>query len=148
MASEKITVSHRARTAARPEDVYALLAAGETWPRWSPITSFRLERAGSDGGEGVGAIRAWKTGVLSTIEEIVAADAPRHFAYTIVRCRSVNVRDYRADVRLEPDGDGTTIVWSGSFRPLIPGTGGFWRLAIGRLYRRFATGLASYAEGQ
>jgi hypothetical protein len=145
MARDPFHASAVATTPADPDAVYDLLADGATWPDWSPITSFHLDRPGHDGAEGVGAIRHWKTGRLTTVEEVVAADRPTRFAYTIVRCRSVLVRDYRADVTLEPDGSGTRITWSGTFRPLIPGTGRFWQAALARLYRKFVTGLATHA---
>jgi hypothetical protein len=56
------------------------------------------------------------------------------------------VRDYRADVRLEADGDGTRIVWGGSFTPTWLGPGAvmrrFFPFMIGGVARR----LAAYAE--
>ena len=44
-------------------------------------------------------------------------------ARTAVELRGQPVRNYRADVRLTPDGAGTLIVWGATFEPLIPGTG-------------------------
>ena len=76
-------------------------------------------------------------------EEIVAYEPPTHLAYTIVRGQPV--RNYRADVTLTPDRNGTVIAWAGTFDPLIPGTGklvtGFFR----RIITRFANGLADDA---
>lgn len=36
--------------------VYALLRDGASWPTWSPIDSFELERTGAQEAEGIGAI--------------------------------------------------------------------------------------------
>jgi len=54
-------------------------------------------------------------------EEIVAYEPPTHLAYTIVRGQPV--RNYRADVTLTGDSDGTSISWTGTFDPLITRTG-------------------------
>ena len=74
----------------------------------------------------------------------MAYDPPRHLGYIwLTRI----VRDYRADVRLEPEGEGTRIVWSGSFAPTLLGPGPvmvrFFRTMVGGFARR----LAAAAEG-
>ena len=51
-------------TTADPRSVFALLKDGASWPTWSPIGSFRLERQDPSGGEGVGAIRVFTTGAV------------------------------------------------------------------------------------
>jgi len=60
-----ITVVARAWTAAAPLTVYDLVADGATWPSWTPIGSFRLEREGDAGGQTTGAISrasvSWST---------------------------------------------------------------------------------------
>ena len=52
----------RAWSPASPAEVYRLLRDGSTWPVWSPIDSFELEREGADGGENLGAHRIFRTG--------------------------------------------------------------------------------------
>ena len=131
-----------ARSAAPPERVFALLADGAGWSRWAGAMIVRSwwEREGSPEPGGVGAIRRLGLGKLSSREEIVEYDAPRHLAYTWLT--KFPVRDYRADVRLEPDGSGTRIVWGGSFRPAFPGGAvvmrRFFLTAVGGFTKRLA----------
>jgi hypothetical protein len=48
----------RAHAPAAPEVVFGLLADGASWPLWSPIESFELERPGDPPPEGPGAVRS------------------------------------------------------------------------------------------
>src|SRR5262249_44655094 len=48
---KRVTFSVSAWSSAPPGVVYDLLRDGATWPVWSPLGSFRLEREGRDGGE-------------------------------------------------------------------------------------------------
>ena len=131
-----------ARSSAAPERVFALLADGAGWSAWAGPMIVRSwwEREGEPAPGGVGAIRRLGLGALSSREEIVGYDAPHHLAYTWLT--GFPVRDYRADVRLEPDGTGTRIVWSGSFTPAFPGGGPvmrrFFLATVGGFTRRLA----------
>ena len=132
-----------ATTPAPPAAVYALLADGASWPAWSPIDSFELEREGTDEREGIGAVRLFRNGRVDGRDTIVELVPGRRLGYAHVS--SLPVRDYRATVDLEPDGSGTRIRWQASFRPRVPGTGALLRIAIGRFLRQCAEGLAGYA---
>lgn len=77
-------------------------------------------------------------------EEIVVSEPPTHHAYTTLSGNPV--RNYRADVSLSADGDGTLIQWSGTFEPLVPGTGRALEVFYRRLIGSFARRLAAYAE--
>ena len=135
-----------ARSAAPPEKVFALLADGAGWSKWAGPMIVRSwwEREGSPEPGGVGAIRRLGLGVLSSREEIVEYDAPRHLAY--VWLTKFPVRDYRADVRLEPDGPGTRITWGGSFTPAFPGGATVMRRFFLRTVGGFVQRLAREAE--
>jgi Polyketide cyclase / dehydrase and lipid transport len=130
-------------SAATPDAVFALLVDGSTWPRWSPIESFELERAGDPPPEGPGAIREFRRGRTVGRDLVVEVVAGRRFGY--VSLSGLPVRDYRARVDLEPAGGGTDVHWQASFAPKVPGTG--WLLARG--LRRFlaacAAGVAAHA---
>jgi len=56
------------------------------------------------------------------------------------------LRDYRADVVLTPEGTGTRIEWSSSFRPKIPGTGRLYRAGLRRFIADTARRLADAAS--
>ena len=130
-------------SAAPPAAVFALLVDGETWPRWSPIEAFELERTGDPPPEGVGAIRVFRRGRTTGRDEIVEVVPDRRLSYRSLS--GLPVRDYRAHVDLEPDGDGTTIRWEASFAPKLPGTGRLLERGLRRFICECAAGLAAHA---
>jgi Polyketide cyclase / dehydrase and lipid transport len=146
MASQQIDV--KVHTTADPAVVYARLRDGASWPSWSPIESFELDRLGPDGDEGVGARRIFRTRTLGRVtrshEEIVELVPDRRFSYALLS--GLPLRGYRADVDLEPAAPGTLIHWHSSFEAKVPGTGWFYRRVLGSFIRRIADGLAADAE--
>jgi hypothetical protein len=136
-------ISERAWAPAPPGAVYALLRSGRTWPEWSPIGGFELEREGAHGGESVGAIREFRTGWARSREEIVELVPERRFSYALLS--GLPLRGYRADVDLEPRDGGTAIHWCSRFHPKIPGTGWLFRRSLGGFIQRCADGLAARA---
>ena len=127
-----------------PTIIFATLADGSTWPSWAPLSSFRLESEAQGGGEGVGAVRAFNTGVTRSLEETVRCDEPDVFEYRLLKSKVVHVRDYTAKVSLTEKDGGTLVTWTGSFRPLFPGSGWLWRRIIGDFYRKALAGLDTY----
>lgn len=137
------------------ETVYELLRAGATWPTWSGLGSFELERpspepdragVGADGhgvDEGVGAIRVFRTGPMRSREQIVELVPGRRLSYVLLS--GLPLRDYRADVDLSPTAEGTEIRWHSTFDAKVPGTGWFYRWFLGRFLRQTVDGLAAYA---
>jgi uncharacterized protein YndB with AHSA1/START domain len=143
------TISARGRSAASPAAVYAALRDGTTWPEWTTIDSFELERPGQGEPEGLGAIRLWCTKGRKLREEIVELVPERRFSYTVLS--GLAIKGYRADVDLTPTGGGCDIHWHSSFRAKVPGFGGVYRRALQKATEGFVEGLAAYAlahEGQ
>ena len=68
-------------SAAPPTAVFALLVDGETWPRWSPIEAFELERSGDPPPEGVRAIRVFRRGRTTGRDEILEVVPDRRLSY-------------------------------------------------------------------
>lgn len=122
MSAERITVSHACDSAAPPAAVFALLADSSTYPEWSQVHSYRMERPGFDAPHGVGEIRVLSSRWgLDVREEIVETIPDRLMAYTLLS--GLPMRDYRGETLLDPlPGGGTRIVWTSSFRP-VPGLG-------------------------
>jgi carbon monoxide dehydrogenase subunit G len=142
MARQHIDI--RARAAAKPATVFALLRDGAAWPTWSPLDSFELEREGDREREGVGAIRVFRTGRrITTRERIVEIVDNRRFSYVLLS--GLAIRDYRADIDLEPDGDGTVLHWHSSFRPKMPGFGWVYRRTLERFIGALVAGLVERA---
>ncbi len=140
---KRITFSVDAWSPAPRAVVYALLRDGATWPTWSPIGSFRLEREGPEGGESLGAIRVFTTGTVRSREELIALQPDRRFAYT---ARSgLPMRNHEAVVELADRDGGTVITWTESFEGRGPGVGGMIRLVLHGFIKRCAAGLARHA---
>jgi hypothetical protein len=131
-------------TRAEANAVYALLRDGASWPRWTSIESFQLERAGRWEPEGVGAIRIFRKGKVTGRDQVAELIPDRRFSY--LHLSGLPVRDYRADIDLEPTEEGTRIRWQVSFTPRVPGTGWLWRWGIGRFVTQSARGLAAYVH--
>ncbi|MEU5883732.1 SRPBCC family protein [Spirillospora sp. NPDC047279] len=128
-------------SSAPPEEIFKHLAVAEAWSEWGRFPSkARRERAGTDTPNGVGAVRA----IGPAREEVVAYDPPRHYAY--VATAGLPVRDYRADVTLEPQGSNTLIRWKASFEPKIPGSAPAVRFVINRLLTSFSRRVARHSE--
>jgi hypothetical protein len=137
------------KTATTPADadvVYALLRDGTTWPEWSPIESFELERAAEDGTEGVGAIRVFRSGRYTMREEIVELVPGRRFSYALLS--GLPVRGYRVDIDLEPTDEGTSIRWHTTFDSKLPGMGWLIRRRLAGVTERFLEGLTARAAGR
>lgn len=138
-----VDIDVSAQSTADADTVYALVESGETWPTWTGLGSFELERPGEGAREGVGAIRVFRTWPFTTREEIVERVPGRRLGYALLS--GMPLRNYRANVDLTPNAEGTAIRWHSTFDAAVPGTGWFWRLFLGRFIRDCATGLARHA---
>jgi hypothetical protein len=120
--------------------VWPLLADVRTWPRWAPFDEAEVES-----GEGVGEIRRFRAGRVTTMERVTAIEPPRRYAYEFLS--GPPIRDYRAEVTLTPTAeDGTTIRWRSSFRAKLPGTAWLVRRRLAQFIAQTAEGLAREAE--
>jgi hypothetical protein len=140
---DKVTFAVRAWTSADAAAVYRLLADGATWPAWSPIGSFQLEREGVGDGDGVGAIRVFTTSGVRTREEVIALEPDR--ALTYAQLSGLPIRAHQATVELEQQDGGTRITWHEAFESAIPGTGWLLRRFLPGFVQRCADGLATHA---
>jgi hypothetical protein len=136
-------IEHHAVTTADPATVFGLLRDGASWPTWSPIESFELEREGADEPEGVGAVRVFRGGRVTGRDTIVELVADRRLSYTHVS--NLPIRNYRGDVDLEPVAEGTAIRWISEFDPKYPGTGALLRRGLGGFIAKCTEGLAERA---
>lgn len=123
------------------ERVFARLADAMTWPEWSPIGRAEIERPSSNGRQGVGEIRRFITGRVTSREEVVTFDAPHRFAYRLLS--GLPLEDYLAQITLTPSRSGCHIAWLSTFRGRRPGSGLFYRLVLTRFIRQLTQGLAA-----
>lgn len=138
----RASIEETAASTASPHELWALLGDVRTWPAWSAFDEGTLVEEAPGGGDGLGALRRLRNGRHVSIERVVAYDAPHHLAYTLVD--GLPLRDYRAEVTLEPaPGGGSTITWRSSFAAKVPGTAWIYRLALGLFIRRLVRALAA-----
>ena len=132
-------INIEATSALPPHEVFARLADATTWPDWSPIGRAEVERPAPNG-SGVGEIRRFVTGRVTSREEVIEFEPPTRFVYRLLS--GLPLEGYVARVTLEPDGNGTRIRWQSTFRGRWPGAGPFYRVVLGRFIGRLVEGLA------
>ena len=93
-----------------PAAVWHLLVDTAGMPRWGPVRSVVIEKAGDGTSGDVGQIRAFRTWGGTFREQVTAADPERRLCYTLLS--GAPVRDYRGTFTLEPAGSGTKLVWT------------------------------------
>lgn len=137
-----------ARSPAPPAAVWRWLADASSWSAWSMLSTSDLECEGLPAPDGVGAIRRFGRGARVSREEVVAFEPSVHLGYRLLS--GMPVRDYRADVHLSADGEGTLIAWRSRFEPQLPGTGlpirWFFQAVLTRFARRLARQAAAAAK--
>ena len=132
-------------SAAAPDAVFALLAAGDRWAEWAgPVVPRSRWAVPGDPVGTVGAVRRLGIGPLSSLERIVEHEPGRRLGYVVDS--AAPMRGYRAVVDLAPRTDGgTDITWSASFEPVVPGTGPVLHLVLRGIVRGFAKRVARAA---
>ncbi len=138
--SFEVTATSRASV----DILWPLVGEADRWKEWSFLTRSGLERHGQPVPNGVGALRRFTSFGVGSREEVVSWEPPNHLGYVIVQ--GFPVRNYRADVVLTPDGDGTRVTWSASFDTKIPWTGRLMSEILHLIVSRFVTGLVRYAD--
>jgi uncharacterized protein YndB with AHSA1/START domain len=132
-------------SAAPPDRVFALLAAGDRWQEWAGpfVPRSRWQFPGDPVG-GVGAVRRLGVGPLASLERITEHEPPHRLSYVIDS--RAPYRDYRSTVTLAPTpSGGTAISWRSSFEPIVPGTGPALRWLLRAIVAGFARNLAARA---
>jgi hypothetical protein len=139
----RYVIEKSARSTAEPGTVYRLLRDGATWPDWTKIDTFELERDGDGEPEGVGAVRVFVNGRTRERDEIIGFEPDRQFRYNHVD--GLPVRDYRGVIDLVPLDAGTDITWTVSFGAKYHGTGWLVRRGQERFIESCVEGLARHA---
>lgn len=128
------------RSAAAADRVFALLADATSWTSWA-----RLDEAAVESGSGVGEVRAFRSGEVTTRERVTALEPYHRLAYEVLS--GLPVAGHAASVTLTAlAGRGTKIRWRARFLPAVPGAGDLVRERLERFVRDAAEGLARAAE--
>lgn len=138
MATTEVDV--RRTVPAPPPVVFRYLADRTTWPTWSGHDRFELLQPGATERQGVGAIGLLYSGRNVMREEIVELQPDRRVSYALLE--GMPLRDYRADVDLEPAGAGTAVRWHSRFEAPF-GTGWLYRLVLTLFITRALRGLSA-----
>jgi len=104
---------------AAPEVVWELVANADSYSQWGPWSASGYENLGAQAPDGAGVIRWMRYGRTTTVEKVLESQRARRLVYTVVK--GIPVRNYRADVTLSPEGEGTHIRWAASWDRTLPG---------------------------
>ena len=101
------------------EVVWELVANADSYSQWGPWSASGYENLGAQAPDGAGVIRWMRYGRTTTVEKVLESQRGRRLVYTVVK--GIPVRNYRADVTLTPEGEGTHIRWAASWDRTLPG---------------------------
>jgi uncharacterized protein YndB with AHSA1/START domain len=107
--------------AAPPEAVWRVFTDHAGYTQWAGVKEVVLRQQGDPPPNGLGAIRVMRSGGIAIEEEITAFDPPKYLAYRMVG--GIPVKNYEAEVRLDPSDSGTRLTWHVRFDARIPFTG-------------------------
>jgi uncharacterized protein YndB with AHSA1/START domain len=130
-------------TQAAPEAVWELVANADSYHQWGPWSVSGYQNPG-DHADGPGVIRWMRYGRTTTVEKVLEAEKGQRLAYTVVK--GIPVRNYRAEVTLTPERQGTHIRWSASWDRTLPGRIVHRRLSV--IYPRVVSLLIAAADGK
>ena len=117
MAQLRVEAEGAARAA--PEVVWELVANADRYSEWGPWSASGYENLGDQAPDAAGVIRWMRYGRTTTVEKVVESQPARRLVYTVVK--GIPVRNYRAEVTLSQEGEGTHIRWSASWDRTLPG---------------------------
>lgn len=125
---------------AAPDRVWDLLADVTTWTDWAGFTEAYYDKEGLPSRHGVGAVRRFRIGLLSSKERVLRFDPSRQFSYDYNG--SLPLVAYRGDVQLLRHRGGTRIVWRAEFAAGWPLTGRLLQKVMSMVLTTIATRLA------
>lgn len=124
-----------------PQAVWDAYTDHRGWAEWGGVGWARLEREGVPAPNGVGCVRVLGPPGFAAREEILSFDAPKRMTYRVLG-GGLPIRKHLGEVTLEPEGEGTQILWRCEFESKVPGLGPIFRFFVARLFRGVLDGLA------
>ena len=147
---DQLHVEAEQTTHATPEALWALVSDASRYPEWGPWSAGGYRRPGDASPRGPGAVQWLRSSRraygrhVTTIERIIVAEEGRHLAYNVIG--GLPVRNYRADLTLTPEGDGTRVRWAASWDSTWRGRF-VWR-SLRQVYPEIVAALIAYAAKQ
>ena len=143
------TISSSTPIAAPQEVVWEVMTDHQLYSRWTPSSRVDLEIEGSPEPNGVGAVRAFRTGPVSTREEVTVFEPPHRMVYRVLSA-PLPIRNYRSEMMLvgDEEGDGCQLHWDSWFDVVIPLTGGILRQFMASALAKMAAGIAEEAQNR
>jgi uncharacterized protein YndB with AHSA1/START domain len=144
----KLHVEAEQTTRAAPGIVWALISDVMTYPRWGPWQEAGYRSPGDTSPRGPGAVywlrssRRYGLRYPVSVEKILDAEAEQHLAYTVIE--GIPVRNYRAEITLEPAAGGTRIRWAASWDRTLAGR--LVHRELRKAYPQIVADLAAAAE--
>ena len=143
VTDRQIKVGMTRYTRADVATVYEIAAYSPGYPEWSAIGSFEEITQGTDERYGVGSRRIYRTAGMVLLEEIMAADRPRHITYRLIS--GLPLKDYLGQIDFQTKDDQVQIDWYSTFIP-PKGFGWFWRWFMQRILRDMSLALVKESE--
>ena len=125
-----------------PEEVFVVLEDHTGMTEWAGLGRVSPTARGFASDTGRGAEREIATPLGAILEQIIDCEAPKLLRYRIIK--GFPFINYIGEVRVQPEGGGSRVVWSLRFRSRIPGLGGLLRYAMQRKINAALQGLANY----
>ena len=129
---------------ASAEVVFEIMSDHARYVDWTAARRVSIDVEGVPAPNGLGAVRIFHTGLVKTVERVVVYEPPHRLVYVLDK--GLPIRGYRAEMVLRPTDSGVELDWSGSFEPIVPGTGALLQRLVRHAIVRFAEGIRDAAE--
>ncbi len=130
--------------AAPPEVVFAVLTDHRGYAGITPLRKAALEREGTPGPDGVGAIRVLTAVGPPLREEVLVYEPGKRFSYKLLS--GLPVRDHVGTVELTPSGAGTKVAYAVRTTPTVPVVGFAVVAAVKQGVRQLLGGIVKESE--
>jgi len=104
---------------AAPQVMWGLVANADTYSEWGPWSAGGYDNLGDQAPDAAGVTRWFRYRRTITVEKVLESEPAQRLVYIVVN--GIPVRNYRAEVTLNPEGEGTHIRWSASWDRTLHG---------------------------
>lgn len=145
MTSRRVEVVSERRIPQPIETVFARYTDHAGWTAWAGLGRVELVQEGKSERDGEGAVRAFAL-APGLREAITRFEPPTLMRYSVI-AGGYPLDDHEGEVRFEPDGSGTRVIWRVAFRSRLPGTLGLLRAGLAWLFPRLLRRFEQHLQG-